>query len=307
MKSKINKEKGNKENIYTSDKYNILCDKNYNNLQWFLLIPKDKKFDNNYDYLTWVEKINIADIDKFNKFESEIDLQNKTIIDHITKLEKKEEIISKLTYKLNSYEKKAETSSNFISSNNDIGVSLEKFNSILNHLNDTEDKLKILQQENAKLKLSLSEKKKERHKHKIDHATEGSNQLGYDKKYELNIKEEDEGEDEEHIINENEKINNINDAESYDENESVDYSETDTEMSELRNELENAKIQLNKLTIECKNLENKIKILKESSSNLLIKMNIPKKYKEEIKEILKLFDFTEGEILFIVDKKKQFY
>ena len=184
-------------------------------------------------------------------------------------------------------------------------------------MNDAEDKLKILQHENAKLKRNIIEKKKERHKHKSDQVTEGSNQLGYDKKYELNIKEEDEGEGdgESHNINENEKINNINDVESEDdgdndndnENESVDYSETDTEMSELRNELENARIQLNKMTIECKNLENKIKILKESCSNLLIKMNIPKKFKEEMKEILKLFDFTEGEILFIVDKKKQFY
>ena len=47
-------------------------------------------------------------------------------------------------------------------------------------------------------------------------------------------------------------------------------------------------------------------MLREASSNLLIKMNIPKKFKEEIKEILKLFEFTESEILFIVDKKNQY-
>ena len=34
----------------------------------------------------------------------------------------------------------------------------------------------------------INDKKKERHKHKIDQVTEGSNQLGYDKKYVLNIK-----------------------------------------------------------------------------------------------------------------------
>ncbi len=78
-------------------------------------------------------------------------------------------------------------------------------------------------------------------------------------------------------------------------------------MSELKNELENAKIELNRLANECKNLENKIKILKETISNLFIQMSIPKKHKEEIKEILKLFEFTETEILFIVDKKKQCY
>jgi hypothetical protein len=112
------------------------------------------------------------------------------------------------------------------------------------------------------------------------------------------------------IKEENNNINNINNTDKEDddnENESENYSDSDTEVSELRNELENAKIDLNRLSNECKILENKIKILKETCSNLLIKMNIPKKFKEEIKEILKLFEFTESEILFIVDKKKQYY
>ena len=121
-------------------------------------------------------------------------------------------------------------------------------------------------------------------------------------KYVLHIKEEGDNK----IEKENTITNNIESNEDNDnENESEDYSETDTEISELKNELETARIELNQLSNECKNLENKIKILREASSNLLIKMNIPNKYKEEIKAILKLFEFTDSEIVFIVDKKTQ--
>ena len=134
---------------------------------------------------------------------------------------------------------------------------------------------------------------------KIEENTEGSNNLGYNKNYVLHIKDDDQNK------KDNTLINNIESNED-NENESEDFSETDTEISELKNELENARIELNQLSNECKNLENKFKILREASSNLLIKMNIPNKYKEEIKKILKLFEFTDNEIVFIVDKKKQY-
>ena len=306
-KKNINKEK------YTPDKYNILCDKNYEQLQWFLLIPKDIKFNNDYNNLIWVEKSSLDNIDKFNKFESEIETQNNTIINYVKKLEQKEEIINKLNYKINSFDKNINTNLsndinninnyNYNSSHNyDSGISLEKYNILLNRLNDTEEKLKILQIENKKLKDKMHHKKRNSVK-KIEENTEGSNNLGYNKNYVLHLKEEGENK----IEKENTITNNIESNEDNDnENESEDYSETDTEISELKNELETARIELNQLSNECKNLENKIKILREASSNLLIKMNIPNKYKEEIKTILKLFEFTDSEIVFIVDKKKQY-
>ena len=281
--------------IYTPDNYNILCDKNYEKLQWFLLIPKDIEFDNTYDNLIWVEKDNLSDIDKFNKFESEIDFQNKTIINYIKKLEQKEEIISNLSLK---YKKSDSSNNNHSSSNFDNGIFLEKFNIVVNKLNDAESKIKILQIENRKLKSEKNAKKK--YNSKIKESTEESNDLGYNKNYVLNIKEDEKIED-------IKKDNNELDKEESAENESENYSETNTEISELKNELENFKIENDRLINEYKILENKMKMLKETFSSLLIKMAIPKKYKEEIKEILKLFDFTEGEILFIVDKKKQYY
>ena len=297
LKSRLSLENDKKEKNYTPDKYNILCDKNYYNLQWFLLIPKDKEFNNNYEDLIWIEKTKIDNIDKFNKFESEIEIQNKRIIDNVTKLEQKEEIISKLKFKLNNYEKKISETNSV----GEFGVSIDKFNLVLNQLNDLEEKFRILQDENKKLRLSLSDVNK--NKNKIESITEGSNNLGYDKNYVIQIKEE-ENDNKNNIIKNNNIINN---NENVDENESENFSETDTEISELKNELENTKIQLKQLLNEYNNLENKFKLLKDSCSNLLIKMNIPKKFKDEIREMLKLFEFTDSEILFIVDKKKQFY
>ena len=245
--------------------------------------------------MIWVEKDNLSDIDKFNKFESEIDFQNKTIINYIKKLEQKEEIISNLSLK---YKKSDSSNNNHSSSNFDNGIFLEKFNIVVNKLNDAESKIKILQIENRKLKSEKNAKKK--YNSKIKESTEESNDLGYNKNYVLNIKEDEKIED-------IKKDNNELDKEESAENESENYSETNTEISELKNELENFKIENDRLINEYKILENKMKMLKETFSSLLIKMAIPKKYKEEIKEILKLFDFTEGEILFIVDKKKQYY
>ena len=307
-------EKNNKDKEkYTPDKYNILCDKYYEQLQWFLLIPKDIKFNNDYNNLIWIEKSNLNNIDKFNKFESEIEIQNKTIINYVKKLEQKEEIINKLNYKITSFDKNINTNLsndindlnninniyNYNSSHNyDSGISLEKYNILLNKLNDTEEKIKILQEENKKMKDKMHHKKRNSVK-KIEENTEGSNNLGYNKNYVLHIKDDDQNK------KDNTLINNIESNED-NENESEDFSETDTEISELKNELENARIELNQLSNECKNLENKFKILREASSNLLIKMNIPNKYKEEIKKILKLFEFTDNEIVFIVDKKKQY-
>ena len=282
---------------FTPDKYNILCDKNYEKLQWFLLIPKNTEFDNNYNNLIWVAKDYLDNIDKFNKFESEIEIQNKTIINYIKKLEEKEEIISNLSLK---YKKSEPTNNHYTSNNYDNGISLEKFNIVVNQLNDAEDKLKILQEENRKLKQNSP---KTPIMNKIRESTEESNYLGYNKNYVLNIKEEKTEDVKNNNINE---MNNIESVEEENEDESENYSETDTELSELKSELENIKIENNKLINEYKNLENKMKILKESFSNLLIKMTVPKKHKEEIKEILKLFEFTENEILFIVDKKKQY-
>ena len=298
LKVKLNE---NNIKIYSSEEYNILCDKNYKNLQWFLLIKKTNEFSNTYENLIWVPRKKILNIEKFNDFESENDTRNKLLLDNYSKLEQKEEIISKLKYKIDCYEKIINNNSKDQQNNNiDINnIEIEKMNNILNQLNNTEEKLKILQKENIQLKEELSKINKSIKKSKSK-KTSDSYKLGYDKNYEIVIDNNDNNN-----IKEVEKEENNEEDENYEEEEEEeDDDESESIINDLRNELEKTKIDLDTAVNNYKNLENKFNELKENFSNLLIKMKIPKKYKDETAKILKLLEFTDHEIIFIIDKKK---
>ena len=298
LKVKLNE---NNIKIYSSEEYNILCDKNYKNLQWFLLIQKTNEFSNTYENLIWVPRKKILNIEKFNDFESENDTRNKLLLDNYSKLEQKEEIISKLKYKIDCYEKIINNNSKDQQNNNiDINnIEIEKMNNILNQLNNTEEKLKILQKENIQLKEELSKINKSIKKSKSK-KTSDSYKLGYDKNYEIVIDNNDNNN-----IKEVEKEENNEEDENYEEEEEEeDDDESESIINDLRNELEKTKIDLDTAVNEYKNLENKFNELKENFSNLLIKMKIPKKYKDETAKILKLLEFTDHEIIFIIDKMK---
>ena len=301
LKVKLNE---NNIKIYSSEEYNILCDKNYKNLQWFLLIQKTNEFSNTYENLIWVPRKKILNIEKFNDFESENDTRNnKLLLDNYSKLEQKEEIISKLKYKIDCYEKIINNNSKDQQNNNiDINnIEIEKMNNILNQLNNAEEKLKILQKENIQLKEELSKINKSIKKSKSK-KTSDSYKLGYDKNYEIVIDNNDNNN-----IKEVEKEENNEEDENYEEEEEEeDDDESESIINDLRNELEKTKIDLDTAVNEYKNLENKFNELKENFSNLLIKMKIPKKYKDETAKILKLLEFTDHEIIFIIDKKKLF-
>ena len=298
LKVKLNE---NNIKIYSSEEYNILCDKNYKNLQWFLLIPKTNEFSNTYENLIWVPRKKILNIEKFNDFESENDTRNKLLLDNCSKLEQKEEIIGKLKYKIDCYEKIINNNSKDQQNNNiDINnIEIEKMNNILNQLNNAEEKLKILQKENIQLKEELSKINKSIKKSKSK-KTSDSYKLGYDKNYEIVIDNNDNNN-----IKEVEKEENNEEDENYEEEEEEeDDDESESIINDLRNELEKTKIDLDTAVNEYKNLENKFNELKENFSNLLIKMKIPKKHKDETAKILKLLEFTDHEIIFIIDKKK---
>ena len=298
LKVKLNE---NNIKIYSSEEYNILCDKNYKNLQWFLLIQKTNEFSNTYENLIWVPRKKILNIEKFNDFESENDTRNKLLLDNYSKLEQKEEIISKLKYKIDCYEKIINNNSKDQQNNNiDINnIEIEKMNNILNQLNNAEEKLKILQKENIQLKEELSKINKSIKKSKSK-KTSDSYKLGYDKNYEIVIDNNDNNN-----IKEVEKEENNEEDENYEEEEEEeDDDESESIINDLRNELEKTKIDLDTAVNEYKNLENKFNELKENFSNLLIKMKIPKKHKDETAKILKLLEFTDHEIIFIIDKKK---
>ena len=102
----VNDDKNNKtKKIYKPEEYIIICDKNKDGLKWYLI--KNKKYfniKNSYDNLFWVENDCILDIKKYNKFKSEEDEINEIIINNVKKLEEKEKIISKLSYKIENYE-----------------------------------------------------------------------------------------------------------------------------------------------------------------------------------------------------------
>ena len=293
------KEKDSK--LYSFENYNILCDKNFQNLQWFLLIPKTIKFSNTYEDLIWVSKKQINNINKFNHFVSEYEEQNKLISDNLLKLEKKEEIISKLKYKLNIFEKNINTSQEISDSNVDIkNKGIEKINQILTQLNDAENKLRLLQIENKQLKEKIFENKQYQ-KTKKSNSVDDSNRLSYNKNYNLKV----ENKDLNNKNNENKKVDE-NEEDEEEEVEDEEYEESESMINDLRRELEKTKIELDRVNNEYNDLSNKFDLLKENLSNLLLKMKIPKKYRNDLTEILKIFEFTDKEILFILNKKGLF-
>ena len=107
-----NSEKNNNYQ-YNSNDYFIICDKEYGKLKWYLM-KKQKYYEDNdsYDNLIWVPKIYISDINKFNEYPNEDENRNLELFKVIKKLEEKENIISKLTYKIDKLEKDIENHKN---------------------------------------------------------------------------------------------------------------------------------------------------------------------------------------------------
>ena len=99
------KNEKNSKKIYKPEEYLIICDKNKDGLRWFLI--KNKKYakdKSSYNNMFWVDNNCISDIKKYNKFKSEEDETNEIIINNVKKLEEKEDMISKLSYRINCYE-----------------------------------------------------------------------------------------------------------------------------------------------------------------------------------------------------------
>ena len=91
---------------YNSNEFFILCDKVYGELKWYLMKKQiDYEKEDTYDNLIWVPKIDVVDLDKFNEYSNEDENSNSELLKVIKKLEEKENIISKLTYKVEKLEK----------------------------------------------------------------------------------------------------------------------------------------------------------------------------------------------------------
>ena len=322
------------KNQYSPNDYFILCDKKYKQLKWYLL-KKQSEYENDdaYDNLLWVASPDLADLDKFNEYSIDQEPDNAEMLNIIKKLEEKENIISKLSYKLEKLERQFEQNKSMNSNadgendkkknknkifkyfdenlfsdssvptssrkyslkdkknrnnivkteGNECVVTLDKYNIILEKLNQTEAQFSKLQKENMELR-----------KNKQFYLSQNNNIVNIIPNND-NDKEKSDNENN-CIINfssdinkltlmGNNFINNINDdglglLKSSQKEENVNYK------------------------IKFINLEKKINLLKEQCKNILIKLKIPKKDREEIKRMLEYFDYTNDEILIILGDKK---
>ena len=96
-------------NQYNPNEYFIKCDKTFGVLKWYLLKKRtDYKEKDTYENLIWVPKVDIVEIDQFNNYSSEDEIRDLELLNVLQKLEEKENIISKLEYKIEKLEKDIE-------------------------------------------------------------------------------------------------------------------------------------------------------------------------------------------------------
>ena len=186
LKSKQNDESKIINNL-NPNMYNIITNKKYKKLEWYLLFKKsdmnsnNNEDENNYDNYIWVSNsiLKNEDLNKYNEFEDENN-KNKELKDYIfelqKKLEKKEESISKLDFQnkklasqlLNKTEnmkgkfvlQKSSKPDNYANSFNEVDNTAEneiKYKNILEKLNQSNQREKHLYNQITLLKEKINE------------------------------------------------------------------------------------------------------------------------------------------------------
>jgi hypothetical protein len=92
----------------------------------------------------WVENNYISDIKQYNKFVSEEDEMNEIIINNVKKLEEKEKIINKLSYRINCYENLNGSVMDIYEESKDIKKEMQKSKSeknVKNKMNNSKNNL----------------------------------------------------------------------------------------------------------------------------------------------------------------------
>ena len=311
---------------YTPDKYEILCDKFFNKYQWFLLINKKDKetLINDYHKFIWAEKRELINIEKFNKYTSEIEEENKNIMKYISQLEEKDDIISKLSYKLNQIEKlnsleDLNTVHNKTDKNETI-ITKEKYNNIISQLKNLENEIAILRKENVLLKTNNNSN--------IINENNINNKSGDFIKFEEKLKNGDikVSEDVKEIINNhfnNKKEiikdysmenNYIQSSKEIEENKITEKNEEEEESSEKSSDSSNkiknnnyikdngqnsginiVRRQLERITKLYEELDKRLKKIKNAVKNIFSNLVI-KEREKEINNLLEICGFTEDEI-----------
>ena len=286
---------------YSSETHIILTNKSFNNLTWYLLSLKDEK-EHNYHNSMWIPKTSIeSELSKYNKFRSEEEEQNMLIQMYTSKLEKKEDELSKLSYNLEkirecqsqknpqsnnssfSKQTKSKISDNKLivkdyldltgqNNNNSEAVLIGKYNALLNKLSETEIQMSKIQQENIR----LNELKGKINEHNSSICDEVASSMSGEsrKTSERDMKK----------IKEKIKI-----------------------LKEERGDFER---QLVFIKEQYKELDSKYNKLVTEIKELFVVMQVNSKTKEIVKNICKLIDYSDPDISTILkdqEKKKGFF
>ena len=322
----IEEKKEKNEKKYSLKNYSIISDTIYGEFKWYLLINKsdpsitEKKGNYNYDNLLWVPKINIIDIDNYNevkndnneiKKEDNAEKKSNKIYKNEIHINREKEIsFSNISFNNNSDElnKNKQNSNNNSSSikrgsffslgnmniindennANDYNKLLEKYKTVLEKMNKTEENNIILQKKYSELKEKVKKINKNNNNQKISISDDSNNFSNANDVGKLSIVDNNftgEGD----IIG---KLNNKNEREQ-------EYYES------LYIELEATKNQLKVVKEIFKELEKKFDTVKKLCENLFSRITLKKKEKEEFKILLKVMDFSDEQIALIIDKKKK--
>ena len=274
--------------LYSSSDYKILSDVSYLQLKWYLLKKKNEEDEEeneySYDNLIWVPLINIIDLSSFEY--NEID-NNSELFKLIKKLEEKEKIISKLSYNLEKIEKESE----LISSNN-ININNIPEDHISPKKNILKDSKKIIKHSHIKTQEASTSSEKHNNLKFNKTEKEYSNLLN-NAKLDIDLNEN------------NNPINNIPIINIGKYNNYIDKNNNNNKKININENYTNSNEEIDYYKKKCDELQMLVNVLKEGIKNILMKLSIPKKAKDEIKQILKLFEFSNDETLFLLGEKKK--
>ena len=307
---------------YSLKNYNIICDKIYGELKWYLLANKSDFMDKekeiyNYDNLFWVPKINIIDIDSYQENKNENNeikkedttekRSNKIYKNEIHINREKEISFSNISFNNNSDEANKNKQNSNNNSNsikrgsffslgnvneenniNDYNKLHEKYKALSEKMSKAEEKYSQLQKKYSELKDKIKKMNKNNNNQKFSASDDSNNYSNANDIGKLSIVDNNfEGEGD--IIG---KLNNKNEREQ-------EYYES------MFIELEATKNQLKVVKEILKEVEKKFETVKKICENLFSRITLKKKEKEEFKVLLKVMDFTDEQVALIIDKRKK--
>ena len=309
-----------KENKYSPENYEILCDKYYNEYHWFLLINKQDKNSKIIDVhkIFLAEKKDLINFENFNDYKNEAEEQNKNIIKYVSQLEEKEIIISKLTFKLSQYEKQNSLEDLNLNTSKKMSVyhtlnkfelsnPKEKYNNLVSKIKELEIELNRLKEENDILKSKENKELKNIDKDKEYKDLEnkiktGSLPMSEGAKKVINNhfnKNKKKNDSMDNNYNKSSLDNKDQVSEKKDQSEESDEKDESKENEDInqikKNELKIVKKQLERITTLYEELDKRLKKIKNEVKNIFSDVVINGKEKE-VNNLLEICGFNEDEI-----------